>query len=165
MYTTISEFVEDWRRESGISLKVLRALTDTSLQQKSDADANPLGRIAYHMAKMIGGTGSALGLEVLAPPREAEPPSVAAQIADEFEKAAKSLIDQASIKLTDAKLSEDISLFGRTMPLASALQTLIRHQIHHRGQISVLMRSAGVVVPGIYGPSREETAALRAKQK
>ncbi|MGO9410101.1 MAG: DinB family protein [Spirochaetia bacterium] len=165
MYTTISEFVEDWRRESGISLKVLRGLTDASLSQKSDPEANALGRIAYHMAKMIGGTATGLGLQVLAPPREAEPPSSAAQIALEYEKAAQSLIDQATANLTDGKLASEISLFGRTMPLAVALQTLIRHQIHHRGQMSVLMRSAGVVVPGIYGPSREETAALRAQQK
>jgi uncharacterized damage-inducible protein DinB len=165
MYTTITEFVEDWRRESGISLKVLRALTDASLQQKSDPEANPLGRIAYHMAKMIGGTATGLGLEVSAPSREAEPPAKAAQIADEYEKAANSLIEQVTARLTDAKMLTEITLFGRAMPIASALQTLVRHQIHHRGQMSVLMRSAGVVVPGIYGPSREESAAMRARQK
>jgi uncharacterized damage-inducible protein DinB len=164
MYTTIAEFVEDWRKESGISLKTLRALTDASLQQKSDPQANPLGRIAYHMAKMIGGTATGLGLQVAAPPREAEPPVKAAQIADEYEKAVASLIEQVTNRLTDAKLSSEVTLFGRSMTIASALQSLVRHQIHHRGQMSVLMRSAGVVVPGIYGPSREETAAFRAKQ-
>jgi len=43
------------------------------------------------------------------------------------------------------------------------LQTLVVHQIHHRGQMSVLMRQAGLVPPGIYGPTREEAAA-RARQ-
>ncbi|HTP57348.1 MAG TPA: DinB family protein [Spirochaetia bacterium] len=165
MYMTVLEFVEDWRRESGISLKVLRALTDQSLSQKSDPEGNALGRIAYHMVKMIGGNGTALGLEVAAPPREAEPPAQAAQIAAEYEKAAQSLADQVTQKITDSRLPTEITMFGRTMPLAVALQTLIRHQIHHRGQMSILMRSAGVVVPGIYGPSREESAAMRARQK
>ncbi|MCK4657684.1 MAG: hypothetical protein KAT85_11650, partial [candidate division Zixibacteria bacterium] len=28
--------------------------------------------------------------------------------------------------------------------------------IHHRGQMTVLMRQAGLKVPGVYGPSMEE---------
>jgi uncharacterized damage-inducible protein DinB len=40
-----------------------------------------------------------------------------------------------------------------------ALQALISHEIHHRGQMTVLMRQAGLKVPGIYGPAREEWAA------
>jgi uncharacterized damage-inducible protein DinB len=35
---------------------------------------------------------------------------------------------------------------------------LIQHQAHHRGQMTVLMRQAGLPVPGIYGPSKEEWA-------
>jgi len=33
---------------------------------------------------------------------------------------------------------------------------LIQHQNHHRGQMTVLMRQAGLTVPGIYGPAKEE---------
>ena len=36
------------------------------------------------------------------------------------------------------------------------------HQCHHRGQMSVLMRQAGIRVPGIYGPAREEWSMLGA---
>src|SRR5208283_803638 len=96
MYKTISEFVEDWGRESAISLKVHRALTDGSLPQKSDPEANTLGKIAWHMAVMIGMTGSAVGLEVAAPARGTEPPGTAAGIADAYEAAARSLGEQAS---------------------------------------------------------------------
>ncbi|WP_258881781.1 DinB family protein [Paenibacillus sp. sptzw28] len=37
-----------------------------------------------------------------------------------------------------------------------------RHQIHHRGQMTILIRQAGLTAPGIYGPNEEETAAMRA---
>ncbi|MGA2764028.1 MAG: DinB family protein [Spirochaetia bacterium] len=164
MYTTIAEFINDWTRESGLSLKIERALTDQSLSQKTDPEGRTLGSIAWHMVVMTGMTGSAAGLEVAAPPRGTEPPASAAAIADAYEMAAKSLADQASKKLTDEKLAADINIFGRTMSLASALNGLIRHQIHHRGQMTVLMRTAGVIVPGVYGPSREESAAMRAQQ-
>jgi uncharacterized damage-inducible protein DinB len=164
MYRTIREFVDDWTRESGISLKVERALTDASLSQKSDPEGNALGKIAWHMVGMIGMTGSALGLGVVAPPRGTEAPSSATSIADAYEAAARTMGEEASARMKDEQLAAEINLFGRTMPRASALQVLIRHQIHHRAQMTILMRMAGLVVPGIYGPSREETAALRAKQ-
>lgn len=164
MYTTISEFVEDWTRESGTSLKVERALTDASLQQKSDPEGNSLGKIAWHMVQMIGVMGSAAGLTIEAPPRGTEPPSAAAAIANAYETAARSMAEQASAKLRDEQLSTEINAFGRSMTVASLFQALMRHQIHHRGQMTVLMRMAGLAVPSIYGPSREESAAMRARQ-
>jgi uncharacterized damage-inducible protein DinB len=164
MYQTVREFVDDWTRESGISLKVERTLTDASLSQKMDSEGRTLGQLAWHMVVMIGMTGAASGLEVQAPPRAAEPPTSAARISDAYEKAAQSLAEEASRKLKDEQLGGEISLFGRTLSRAWALHTLIRHQIHHRGQITVVARQAGLIVPGVYGPSREESAAIRAKQ-
>jgi len=164
MYRTVTEFVNDWDRESGISLKVERALTDKSLIQKTDPEGRTLGAIAWHMAVMIGLTGSAVGLEVAAPARGTEPPAAASGIADAYETAMKSLKEEASRKLTDEKMAAVITIFGRTMPAAGALDSLVRHQIHHRGQMTVLMRQAGIAVPSVYGPSREESAAMRAQQ-
>jgi uncharacterized damage-inducible protein DinB len=40
--------------------------------------------------------------------------------------------------------------------------SIISHGIHHRGQLSLMCRLAGGQTPGLYGPNREETAALRA---
>ncbi len=165
MYTSVAEFVEDWGRESASSLKVMRALTDASLSRRSDPEANTLGKVAWHMVIMIGASGSAAGLEVTAPQRGTEPPASASRIADAFETAAHTMGEQASKKLSDAQLASEISLWGRTMTIAASFQGLVRHLIHHRGQMTVLMREAGLVVPGVYGPSREEVAAIRARQK
>jgi len=165
MYKTINEFVEDWTKESAITLKVLRALTDASLKQKSDPAGNTLGKLSWDMAVMLGVTGTAVGLEVAAPARGTEPLDSARVMADAYQTAAQSLTEQASKKLKDEQLASEITHYGRTLPMATVLNGLIRHQIHHRGQMTILMRQAGVVVPGVYGPSREETAAMRAKQK
>jgi uncharacterized damage-inducible protein DinB len=163
MYRSAKEFVDDWTRESGISLNVERALTDASLSQKTDPEGRTLGQLAWHMVIMIGMTGSAVGLEIDAPPRGTEPPTSAAGIADAYEKAARSMGEQAAKRLKDEQLGAEIPLFGRTMSRASALHGLVRHQIHHRGQMTVLGRQAGIVVPGVYGPSREESAAMKAR--
>ncbi len=164
MYKTIREFTDDWARESSISLKVERTLTDASLPQKAEPEGRTLGQLAWHMAMMIGTTAAAVGLEVEAPPRGAQPPDQAATIALAYEKAAQSLGEQAAKKLRDEQLGSQISMFGRTLPMSVALQSLVRHQIHHRGQMTILMRGAGLAVPGVYGPSREESAAMRARQ-
>ena len=49
MYRTVQEFLNDWARESDLSLKVQRALTDASLGQKTDPEGRSLGDIAWHM--------------------------------------------------------------------------------------------------------------------
>ena len=67
---------------------------------------------------------------------------------------------QAAETFTDTSLREEVDSFGRRMQRAEVLESYVRHQIHHRGQMTVLMWQAGLVVPGLYGPSREERAKL-----
>ena len=40
------------------------------------------------------------------------------------------------------------------------LQIIMHHQIHHRAQLGVLMRIAGLAVLGVYGPSKEDWTAM-----
>jgi len=164
MYNKIKEFVDDWTAESSSSLKVLKVITDASLDQKIYQEGRNLAHLAWHMTMMIGGTGSIVGLEVAAPPRGTEMPNVtAAALSEAYEKAARSLGDEVSKKLQDSQLSTEVSFFGRTLPIERVLHSLILHQCHHRGQMTVLLRQAGLVPPGVYGPTREEAAA-RAKK-
>jgi uncharacterized damage-inducible protein DinB len=164
MYRTVEEFVTDWNRESENSLRIERALTDASLTQKSDPGGRTLRELGWHLAGMIGSVATAMGLTVDAPARGSEPAATAGQIAIVYEKAARSFSEQVSKTLKDDGLSKEIQLFGRTLTMDMAFQSLMRHQIHHRAQMTVLMRMAGLTVPGIYGPNREESAALKAKQ-
>ena len=44
-----------------------------------------------------------------------------------------------------------------TLPKAAAIRNMgLNHHYHHRGQMSVYLRLAGVPVPGMYGPSADE---------
>jgi uncharacterized damage-inducible protein DinB len=38
---------------------------------------------------------------------------------------------------------------------------LLHHAIHHRGQLALMCRLAGGTPPGLYGPNREEMAAMQ----
>ena len=55
----------------------------------------------------------------------------------------------------------EVSLTGVTLrvTLVAGLHVLVVHQAHHRGQMTVLMRQAGLLVPSIYGPVKEGWSA------
>ena len=56
--------------------------------------------------------------------------------------------------LSDAKLAEEIDFFGMVkLPAVTLLALMIKHSVHHRGQLSTYLRAMGGKVPGIYGPS------------
>ena len=54
-------------------------------------------------------------------------------------------------------------MYGQQWKNGTTLRALISHQAHHRGQLTVLMRQAGLRVPGIYGPAREDWASMGMK--
>jgi len=44
-----------------------------------------------------------------------------------------------------------------TMPKVAVLRSFVmNHMIHHRGQLAAFYRIAGVPVPSLYGPSKDE---------
>lgn len=47
-------------------------------------------------------------------------------------------------------------MYGMKWEKGFTLQILMHHEIHHRGQMTVLMRQEGLKNPGIMGPSKEE---------
>ena len=56
--------------------------------------------------------------------------------------------------------SEEVDIYGERWQNGFTVFALIAHQAHHRGQMTVFMRQAGLRVPGVYGPAREEWATM-----
>jgi uncharacterized damage-inducible protein DinB len=68
--------------------------------------------------------------------------------------------------LTEAQLDRELPFADRRMLLRDMLWGgILMHLIHHRGQLSLLCRLAGGTPPGIYGPNREETVAMRERMQ
>jgi uncharacterized damage-inducible protein DinB len=57
---------------------------------------------------------------------------------------------------TDEKLLQSTNMYGEDWMNGLTLHILIQHEIHHRGQMTVLMRQAGLRAPDIYGPTRDQ---------
>ena len=59
---------------------------------------------------------------------------------------------------SDETLLQTDEMYGQTWTRSMTLTALICHLIHHRGQMTVLLRVGGAKVPGLYGPFKEDWA-------
>ena len=160
MFHTLNEFAASWAWEAGETQKLFDVLTDASLGQSVDPNGRSIGRIAWHIAQTIPEMMGRTGLHVTGLGEHDAVPTSASSIAGAYRAAAKSLLEQMRAEWTDASLTIKDDMYGEQWSRATTLGALIGHQGHHRGQLTVLMRQAGLVVPGIYGPAREEWGAM-----
>ena len=158
MFRTIDDFAASWKHESEATMKTLHALTDASLAQPVNDECRTLGRIAWHTTDTIKEMMERTGLHVDGAPANAPVPATAKEIADSYNRSAASLMEGIRSAWTDKTLETVDEMYGEKWARGSTLHVLIVHQAHHRGQMTVLMRQAGIAPPGIYGPSKEEWA-------
>jgi uncharacterized damage-inducible protein DinB len=156
MINSIEQFRVNWEKESANTRKIFAGLNDESLNRVLVDGHRTLGRVAWHIVQTIP---EMLGRTGLSPegPGEKEPvPDSAKKILEAYDLAAGSLLSQVTEKWSDQTLLVEDDLYGEKWARGATLRILIDHEIHHRGQITVLMRLAGLKVPGFYGPSKEE---------
>lgn len=156
MYTKVSWFVKDYQKESESTKKVFANITDASLFQKVTTDGRDLAYVAWHIVLTVGEMMNKGGLSVDSPSEDSEPPKNAKDILENYEKVSKSLLSEVESKWSDEMMNDDLEMYGEKWKRFGLCEALIKHEIHHRGQLTVLMRQVGLKVPGVYGPSREE---------
>ena len=83
-------------------------------------------------------------------------PTSAKKIAETFQTVSSNAAKAIEQQWTDETLKEAQNAFGREETNAQILMGLIKHTIHHRGQLTVLIRQAGLKPFGVYGPPKED---------
>jgi uncharacterized damage-inducible protein DinB len=157
MINSLQEFIQTWTIESASTVKLIQQLTDQSLAQEVYPGGRTLGRLVNHVVETLTEMPSKLQLGIT----EEHPHfTAAAELVSNYERCSAQLIDAVNKNWTDADLKVKNMMYGEEWTNAFSLQVLIMHQAHHRGQMTVLMRQAGLVVPGVYGPAREEWGAM-----
>ncbi len=160
MIRSILDFEYLWSRELEATQKILKHLTDRSLSQRVDPNGRTLGRIAWHLVLTIPEMMARTGLAVSGPDPEGPLPAHAKEIFHSYSSAAISLLELVKLQWTDATLAQEDDMYGEKWKRGDTLTALVLHQTHHRAQMTVLMRQAGLEIPGIYGPARQEWAAF-----
>lgn len=160
MYRNLEDFQRDWKYDIEQTVKLFNNLTDEALHQKIVPHGRSIGFLAWHLIQTMGEMLGQVGLNIEAPDLESLVPSSAAEIVSVFEKAGKSVKEEVAKNWTDETLLMEDEMYGERWSRGQTLMYLIFHQAHHRGQITVLMRQAGLKVVGIYGPAQEEWAEM-----
>ena len=160
MISGIDEFAFHWSQEVEATQKVFKHLTDASLSHAITPDGRTLGRLAWHITLSIGEMMSRTGLHIAGPGQDEPVPTSAKAIFRAYNDAALSLLEQIKSAWTNATLQVEDDMYGEKWKRGTTLTVLIFHQIHHRGQMTVVMRHAGLSVPGVYGPSRDEWSVM-----
>jgi uncharacterized damage-inducible protein DinB len=159
MFRKIADFVRVWAYETEATLKLFRALTEESLSQTVAPGGRTLGYLAWHCVLTLPEMMKHAGVPVTGPAQDAPQPALA-EIIRQYEQSARAIAEGLPKQWTDEMLTEMIPMYGEQWPRGATLFSLIVHQTHHRAQMTVLMRQAGLKVPGLYGPAREEWAAM-----
>ncbi|MDX1701030.1 MAG: DinB family protein [Melioribacteraceae bacterium] len=156
MYCKISEFIEDWKHESESTIKVLSNLTDKVLTVKFNKEIRTAGRLAWHIITSVGEMAHRTGLTFETVDENAPIPKSVKEIVNEYKRTSEGLIKEIQTKWKDETLLFEDDMYGEMWKRGKTLGVLVTHQIHHRGQLTVVMRLAGLKVPGVYGPAKEE---------
>ena len=162
--TMLGEFDQEMQN----TRKVLERCPDEKWNWKPHDKSGTVGWYAGHIATMPGWTAVTLNTEQLdyAPVDGPAytPPKIENhnQALAEFDKnVAEARAALAGI--SDAEMVKGWKLLAGgkeifTMPRVACIRGMVlNHLIHHRAQLTVYFRLIGIPVPGLYGPSADET--------
>jgi len=159
MYSKIENFEKSYKILVEGTQKIMDALTDESLKQSVADDHRTLGRMAWHIVTTVPEMMGELGMKFDALAKDAPLPATAEEIKNSYRAVTGELLKQVTGEWKDETLFQVDELYGEKWPRGLTLRILVNHEIHHRGQMTVLMRQAGLPVPGVFGPAREEWTA------
>jgi uncharacterized damage-inducible protein DinB len=159
MFRHTDDFIRAFKYESESTLKVFRNITNEALLDRPHDNIRSIQRLVWHITITLGEMLGKAGLDIDCPDEHSAPLNDINAICKAYETAAQSVLEQVKTRWTDAELSAEVNMYGEQWSKGTILTVLIKHEAHHRGQLTVLMRLSGLPVPGVYGPSKEEWAA------
>lgn len=156
MFKTLEDALTLLRHEAASTARVLAALTDDSLSHRWSERQRTVGELAWHIVvsqrEIVGKTG----LEWNAPTKKDPSPGSAASLHSIYVDSGKALLSALERQWTDETLAVEDEIYGERWSRGRTLSVMLLHEVHHRGQLTALMRGAGLRVPGVYGPSADE---------
>lgn len=156
MYCKIDDFINDWKAEEEFTLKIFSTIDDEYLSYKTSDNTRSLGRLAWHLTQTLTEMNHKAGL-LKEDSLDGKPiPETMKEIMDTYKKYSGDLTDAVKESWKDEELTQSVEMYGQAFEKRLILSMLVKHQIHHRGQMTILMRLQGLKVPGIYGPAQEE---------
>lgn len=159
-FSTIDSFVSLWKEESKLTLQVLHAVPQELWNRELVSGYRSLARLAWHIVQTPVEMLERVGIPIPGIGREAPVPSDLSQIARQYQLVAEAVANEIGSQWQDVTLGVTDEMYGETWTRSQTLRVLLFHMIHHRAQMTVLLRAGGAKAPGIYGPAKEEWATF-----
>ena len=151
-------FISVIEMETPTSRKIIAAVPEDKKDYRPHADS----RSALELARHIPGTDiwflDAVANGEFAMPDTAAEESITtvAGALEVYDEQLGPALEKVKV-LSGEQLAKEVSMMGVfNMPAVIYLSFLIRHTVHHRGQLSAYLRPMGAKVPAIYGGSFDE---------
>lgn len=154
----------EFDHETTMTRVVLERLPEAAFDWRPHPKSYTLGGLATHLAQIPHWGTSILTKDFydLASSTTREPLTSLKAVLETFDGHVRE-VRSALVGLTDGQLLQPWALrraekIVLSMPRVSALRGfVVRHLVHHRGQMTVYLRLNGVPLPPLYGPTADET--------
>jgi uncharacterized damage-inducible protein DinB len=149
--------------EMGTTRKMLERFPEDKAEWRPHDTCMTLGRLTGHVAEIPGWTVPTIAQDNLVldsnfVPKTAKSRDEVVKFFDETAASARAAIAGAQ----DDVFMKPWSLIVNgqavmTLPKIAVMRSFVmNHMIHHRGQLAAFYRIAGVKIPSLYGPSKDE---------
>jgi uncharacterized damage-inducible protein DinB len=162
----IQYLIQEFEHEVDSTRKLLQAVPDKDLAYRPSEKSWSMGELAQHIATIYYWYVGTLTLEVYDMAADTlergDPRDIKATLAlfeSNVEKARAALSTLTEDKLEDSwtmKIGDKVVL-GPMPRVVVARGFLFNHVYHHRGEMIVYLRATGNKVPGLYGPTFEDS--------
>jgi uncharacterized damage-inducible protein DinB len=149
--------LSEYESERATTAKVLEAIPADRQDYAPDAKSRTALQLAVHLV-----TSECHFLEAV---RLGARPAAESKAAASFQSVQEA-VAWANARIPD-RIDQVKSLSGEALcrsvvfspqwsaPAYAVLQLMLKHSIHHRGQLAAYLRPMGAIVPSIYGPSAD----------
>ncbi len=158
MFCKLDDFFKGYQSLVDGTKKIFAVIDLDSMCQNVAPGHRTLRGLAWHIVITVPEMMNQVGLGLSSLDQKALPPGSPDEVRAAYDKVTDELVAALKAQWTDDDLTKTDELYGETWPRGVTLKVLMDHEIHHRGQMTVLLRQAGLPVPGIYGPSKDEWA-------
>lgn len=164
----LDRFRTVWNMEAESTARLLDALPPSQYDFRPDPKGRSLGELAWHLSEVdayisYGISKGAVTFQEV-PPNLQRPREVRL-LAPRYRKVHEESVARLA-NLAEDQLDRELPFADRQMSIRDMLWGgILMHLVHHRGQLSLMCRLAGGTPPAIYGPNREDMAAMREKMQ
>ncbi len=158
MYRKIEDFIADWKSEEKFTVSIFSKITVEIKAYKADENIRTLERLAWHITQTLTEMPFRAGIIDADFLDQKSIPESFDEIISAYKTHSSELMKLVQEKWSDSDLTGNIEVYGQQWERRKVLSVLVKHQVHHRAQMTTLMRLQHIEVPGTYGPSKEEWA-------